>query len=490
MNEKETIKTNNITENTVKENDKKIRLDENKKNKNFIKNNIILMIVILLVISFFIISNSTNPKNIIKGNLQKAFDILYMDTNSNSSKFLTTLLAKTNYIDSNLTLSTTSLDTPQELNLKLAGNLNIKDNFAFMRFILTNNDYTIFDGLSNIKDNNLYINDYVVTNNKYINFIQDNDILNTSIDSNYVTYYNNVIRILNNTVLNNITEECITKQKDTISINGKDKTVNKVSLNISSSKYVEITTNIINNLKSSDDFYKLLTTLYNLDKKDIDKVLNDTLKRINTIKKSDNNILQLNIYTDLFKFVKLNIKSYNDDTQNLNTILSLTSSPKKDYDYVLKYYSTTSENEFDTYSAYITYLDDKSYSVKIYLADKNIYNLDFKYTDDILNLNVSNNDLKLNMLFNQKSDSTLTTINLDFKNIINLNLNHTLTLTNENTSFKPENIQLESVKEYNNLTDEELTKLSTILQQTIMKSPLMKSISNLNPSLLSNFINN
>lgn len=480
------INTTTTTENTSNNNSTKVAEsnetatdveDKTKKKKriSIISILIIIAIIIIAIVSIVII-NLTKPENIIKSNISLLFEQLTLE-NSTSTEFLNNLLSDAKYIDSNLTINT-NFEQLDSLSLKLVGNLDLSNKYAFMRFILSNNDYTIFNGLTKIDENSTYINDYIITDNEYIAYDNSSDIFNVSPSEDYSTYYNNTLKIIENVILSNITEDIITSEDEVVTIENKTINTNKISINLSSANIQKITNELITEFKSSEDFYNLLYIIYGYSKEEIDQLLTDLSTNLNTNSSTDDTVFQINFYTNLFKVIKIDINT----STELNNILSIINYSTDTYDYQLQYLF----DDYTTYTANIKSDKTNNYIIDLYSNEEFLFTINYNLNNDTTTLNLTNDSFSLGLSNKQSVTSTEMELNLNLSDLFIIDLTYNISTTDENLTFTPDNVKIENAKNYTELTEEELNILTTNYNNILNEAPFMELMN----SLLTNFLFN
>ena len=261
---------------------------------------VILVIIALLGLAFFGGKYYLASRNNIKIFMNDYFDKLEGNIGKNSST------------SGNLSLNVNGDTTRNDGNIfKILNNLDFSMDYG----IDTKENITNIDINTNYYGDNLInIGTYIEGNNVYLSlgdlyskYIKLNNSKEDNSEKKSMTNddYKVIINSIGTAINESLKEEYFTKTW--VKVDGKN--VNKVELSLNNNNIKIINENIINNLKSNNDFIDSFGKLTGKKTMEVKELLDKEIKEVNNNEYSD---IKISLYTKITKFVKLEITSGED----------------------------------------------------------------------------------------------------------------------------------------------------------------------------------
>ena len=348
---------------------------------------VILVIIALLGLAFFGGKYYLASRNNIKIFMNDYFDKLEGNIGKNSST------------SGNLSLNVNGDTTRNDGNIfKILNNLDFSMDYG----IDTKENITNIDINTNYYGDNLInIGTYIEGNNVYLSlgdlyskYIKLNNSKEDNSEKKSMTNddYKVIINSIGTAINESLKEEYFTKTW--VKVDGKN--VNKVELSLNNNNIKIINENIINNLKSNNDFIDSFGKLTGKNTMEVKELLDKEVEEVNNREYKNTKI---SLYTKITKFVKLEI-IYGEDK-------AVIKSTDKGYDFAI-----TDNDNSNTYNGTIIVKNnDDSTSYNINVKDSN--NLVILINNTInYNTKVDKKDVSNSVLFEDITDK-------EYKNIKN-----------------------------------------------------------------------
>lgn len=348
---------------------------------------VILVIIALLGLAFFGGKYYLASRNNIKIFMNDYFDKLEGNIGKNS------------FISGSLSLSVNGDTIGSDGKIfKILNNLDFSMDYG----IDTRENITNIDINTNYYGDKLInINTYIEGNNVYLSLgdlyskyikIKNNNEDNSTKDNMTNDDYKVIINSISTAVSESLKEEYFTKSW--VKVDGKN--VNKVELSLNNNNIKIINENIINNLKSNNDFIDSFGKLTNKKTMEVKELLDKEIEEVNNREYKNTKI---SLYTKITKFVKLEV-IYGED----KAVIKRTD---KGYDFTI----TDNENSNTYNGTIIVKNNNDSTSYNINVKDSN--DLEIKISNTINNTTkVDKKDVSNSVLFEDITDK-------EYKDIIN-----------------------------------------------------------------------
>ena len=340
---------------------------------------IIFVIIALLGLAFFGGKYYLASRNNIKIFMNDYFDKLEGNIGKNSST------------SGSLSLSVNGDTTGNDGNIfKILNNLEFSMDYG----IDTKENITNIDINTNYYGDNLInINTYIEGNNVYLSlgdlyskYIKLNTSKEDNNDKKSMTNedYEVIINGISKAVSESLKEEYFTK--NWVKVDGKN--VNKVELSLNNNNIKIINENIINNLKSNNNFIDSFGKLTGKKTMEVKELLDKEVEEVNNREYKN---IKISLYTKITKFVKLEV-IYGEDKATIK-------SSDKGYDFVV----TDNENS-NTYNGTIE-INNKSDSTSYNINVKDSNDLEMKISNTVNNTTkVDKKDVSNSVLFEDITD--------------------------------------------------------------------------------------
>ena len=345
---------------------------------------------------------------------------------------------------------------------------NKKENIASLYFDskIINEDFIELEAL--MKDNKLYFNLKNLIDKYYYTDYEFTSLLSATSgeDAEYV------LNILKDVIIDKVTSDYFKSEKTTITVNGKEEKVEKISLEVTDKLLIDILTTIIDELKSDEKAMNILVEYNKMEKEEIIEQF-DTTKEMFKNSSSD----QKYIYN---MYVKGNSKVLKNEFIFGTTTIEYTT-----YDNIdeIKFIDGSIEQLVLT----LKHEDNKT------IINGHILNqitVSGDYIDNKLNLNVNIGTMvgKLNIVtvenistdkseFNFNGTVSITESNTE---LLELNINSKNTIQKE-TAIDEKNIT--NSVDINNISEEDQQTITNNLMELPIISGILYNLENLKPSM-------
>jgi len=366
---------------------------------------------------------------------------------------------------------------PNEDSVELYGDIKINTNNKNLKDI---NEFTLdydlgldiknerIQGLLNLKENNksiLDLNLYVINNillfksdKLYDNLINVGAMESLDFNSLKTNYSNDdildIITFLNKYFNENLDNDKITKEKDNIKIKGKNYRVSSNIYYLSSSDVKQEFINIINDILNDDTTLRAFSNLLNKTRKEVKEYLEE-------IKNKEE-------YLDDFKELKIKIytKGLNNKVLGFHILYDNIDIFKLSYvDNILNvdiFYKDSNIN---------INKNNNNINICIYKNKEKILKAFINLQNDITNIELYINDKKINIVYELKRiGNKRQTLNLNVELLNNEQDNNKYIIDIHNTTQignKIANINLDNVVKLEDLTEDELSKISNNLTKVL-----------------------
>ena len=277
-----------------------------------------------------------------------------------------------------------------------------KDKNYSIKLLLDNNK--LFSSIDK-ENNNFYSFDF-----KYFNALR-------SLSSND---YDSVLSLIKEAFDDSITNKDIRKEKVTITYNGKDKKVNKLTYVINTSELKEIAGKFIDSIRKDKSLFNNICDVLNINKKDFNKYLDDYLSNLDKVGNKDFYSYST-YYYGFNKIVKYELYSYDKDlsltykTEKDDSVISLDNRDNNIFNIVIK------KNKNGKYKFSGKFVDRKTVVREengYDFSNSKYYNVTGTYKDGDLKLNINNDEIKYEII----SKNIPNTIDAIFKYSLQVNI--------------------------------------------------------------------
>lgn len=363
---------------------------------------IAIAIVLLGMVGFYYFKKTNDPKEVYMS-LFEDFNEFYNEIIDKGMKNLNSPRKGNASFVINVTDKGKILNGYDKLLNKLDLNVNYEidyKNKVFNSNYVVNYDKELLGNISLSANKDILYGKINNSNDKAYKMSIDEKIWNDE----YIRSLNNIYNELYNSLVSSLDESYFTKEKVVLNVNGKDKKVNKLSLNINKDNSAKLLGNIKSYLGKSNTFIEAISFYSDMSKEEV-------IKEINNINVDE----EFELKVDLYK------KDYSDNIIKVD-ILS------NEYNIGLV---LNDEDEYDIYN------DNKKIGTVSILKDSIKYSIqyednDYKFSingeikDDYVLINCSGNVSNQKFTFSIKYDNDKLNISVDMPNVLIIEINGTL----------------------------------------------------------------
>lgn len=313
------ISTSNTTSINTELNNNMSSFEENKKNNKILPICLIIIAVICLGLGsiFYYLSS---PKKIVFSVINKSYEKYDKLVNNTIDFDITKDSIKVNG-DLNIDTNISGFEDINQDVIKYSSGIDYKNKKVEGGISLNENNVTLAEVMAYLVDDTLYMSlgdDYkglINMGNSNFNEIIDLDDLNNNYTKDDINY---VVKAYKDILIDCINSKDLTKGTDTISIDGKDVKVNKVTYIIDSKVLKELNNNITDKVLNNKELLNRLAKISGKKVDDIKESLTDSKKDFNV---SDDVKYTLDIYTKGITNSFVGIK-LSDDNSLINVIVN------------------------------------------------------------------------------------------------------------------------------------------------------------------------
>lgn len=403
--------------------------DKIMKNKEIILKVLIILIILIAMVTSFLMTNS--KRRII----EKSFSSI-----SNNLKYYKSLVDE-NFIDEDEYTLSSSITPKIQIDSKDTLNTNIdidKFNNTKINYVIEKDDEDIKTNFD-ITINNQTIKKFetiMIDNNYYLKINDDWKLIsNKTLSVDDLEYIKNILR---KEIKDNLKSEYFSSEKNTISLNGKDEKVKKVSVTIIDEQIYSLLNNVLKQLKSDKKAVEILKKVnFSLDDIKLDKESFKDYKIIYSVYKKNTYgkyvayDLSIQNKTDSFK---ISYTTDKDDKLEINY---------NDNDIVIK--TTKDSNNFNS----VIKVNNNEVATIKCNKEKNKFtaNLDVYFDKYYFDVNYENNYEKNNKEYTINGKTSLT-IKYDNNSVLELTLDNKGTLSKKVNEIKKINNAKEELSIY------------------------------------------
>lgn len=363
---------------------------------------IAIAIVLLGMVGFYYFKKTNDPKEVYMS-LFEDFNEFYNEIIDKGMKNLNSPRKGNASFVINVTDKGKILNGYDKLLNKLDLNVNYEidyKNKVFNSNYVVNYDKELLGNISLSANKDILYGKINNSNDKAYKMSIDEKIWNDE----YIRSLNNIYNELYNSLVSSLDESYFTKEKVVLNVNGKDKKVNKLSLNINKDNSSKLLGNIKSYLGKSDTFIEAISFYSDMSKEEV-------IKEINNINVDEEFELKVDLYKKDYSdnIIKVDILS---NEYNIGLILN-------------------DEDEYDIYN------DNKKIGTVSILKDSIKYSIqyednDYKFSingeikDDYVLINCSGNVSNQKFTFSIKYDNDKLNISVDMPNVLIIEINGTL----------------------------------------------------------------
>lgn len=363
---------------------------------------IVIAIVLLGMVGFYYFKKTNDPKEVYMS-LFEDFNEFYNEIIDKGMKNLNSPRKGNASFVINVTDKGKILNGYDKLLNKLDLNVNYEidyKNKVFNSNYVVNYDKELLGNISLSANKDILYGKINNSNDKAHKMSIDEKIWNDE----YIRSLNNIYNELYNSLVSSLDESYFTKEKVVLNVNGKDKKVNKLSLNINKDNSAKLLGNIKSYLGKSDTFIEAISFYSDMSKEEV-------IKEINNINVDEEFELKVDLYKKDYSdnIIKVDILS---NEYNIGLILN-------------------DEDEYDIYN------DNKKIGTVSILKDSIKYSIqyednDYKFSingeikDDYVLINCSGNVSNQKFTFSIKYDNDKLNISVDMPNVLIIEINGTL----------------------------------------------------------------
>lgn len=377
---------------------------------------------------------------------------------------ISNLFNKLDYIDEDSKVLTdkiiSSSDVGVRSNIKVSsgvmnGNLSIdylenkKDKKSELDLDVSINEQKILGANLNLSNDNLYLFVDDITT-KYYYITQEFVSLTSGLNSSDT---DEMVALLKEAVTDYIDNNDIAKKKETVTYNGQDKKVNKLTYKVTNKTVKEIVNNFLDSIKNNKDLFNKLASSSNMSKDELTTLFDEYREKLNY----ENEELLFNYHVYYYGFNKI-IRYELEDPED-NMIVQYKVEDKESI-------SLLENNEAILYLEFVE--AKKGYTYSGYIISEEVRtNFSGSLTENNLTLIVDNNDSEIKLVIDSTDNQKENTSKFDIKiyNIIDKQEELVLEINADVTYYFGEKIDtnLENSVDINEMTEEDMTTIYTNL---------------------------